>query len=102
MRITRIILCLLTLAFCARMIPLDYSMSMASVSILSESLADIGDTEDNEWEKSPKTRHSGMHGGARVGCIRPGKGVQREVHDSDRIGDRGADDIPTPPPDPRC
>jgi hypothetical protein len=99
MRITRFIFFLLTLAFVAKMIPLDIPMSMASVSMLSESLADTGDSEDNEWEKSPKARHSGMHGGSRVDCIRLGKGVHGLAHDSDRIGDRGADDIPTPPPD---
>jgi hypothetical protein len=102
MRITRIILCLLTLAFCARMIPLDYSMSMASVPMLTESLADVGESEDNEWEKSTNTRHSVMHGVARAISISSARAVHVAVDDGCKIGDRGADDIPTPPPDPRC
>lgn len=99
MRIISIVISLFILILGVRMLPYERSMSFSNGVMFCESASDTGEAEDNEWEKSPKDRHCDDIGRdadpflARIS--------NRLAHGGARIGDRGADDIHTPPPDAR-
>jgi len=94
--------CLLTLAFAARLLPVDGHVQRMAGIILSEPAPDAEEAGDNEWEKSPKNRHADGSGWGRDACPAQDPALARRAPAGARIGDRGADDIPTPPPDGRA
>lgn len=98
MRISPIWLLIWMLALGVRILPIDQASVFFSGIFLSEATSDAGEAEDKEWEASPKVRHIDLHAIGRdvfpSTLSRKGLGHRS----ADRIGDRGADDIPTPPP----
>lgn|GEM_PF-776110 len=94
--------CLLALAFAAQLLPVEGHVQRMAGIMLSEPAPDAEEGGDNEWEKSPKNRHSDNPAWGRDARLAPDPALARRAPAGAPIGDRGADHIPTPPPDGRA
>ena len=94
-----LLVCLLALAFAARLLPVDGLTPVMAGIVVSDPVADAEESGEGEWETSSKHRQADTPVWDRSALA--AAGTYGRAQAADRLGDRGADDIPTPPPD-RC
>jgi len=89
------------LSIVVRLLPIEQTSVFLSDIFLSEKASDAVESEDKECEVLARSRHSDMQAFCRYTFLLSLDGIPLGDYAAHLMRDRGADDIPTPPPNAR-